>query len=141
SSPRWSRTRTTRSASGCSWAFAPARSTTACTRRRTSCRSRSTAGTSLPAIRRVAVVGAGFAGLAAADALARAGVEVTVLEARGRVGGRVRSRTLENGATVELGAEFVLPGHDVLRATVARLGLDLYEKGTLYGDREPCGGD
>jgi monoamine oxidase len=86
---------------------------------------------------RAIVVGAGFAGLAAADALARAGAEVTVLEARDRVGGRVHSRTLENGATVELGAEFVLPAHDVLRETANRLGLPLYEKGTLYGDREP----
>jgi monoamine oxidase len=83
------------------------------------------------------VVGAGFAGLAAADALARSGADVTVVEARDRVGGRVHSRTLENGATVELGAEFVLPAHDVLRATAERLGLPLYEKGTLYGDREP----
>ena len=65
---------------------------------------------------------------------------MTVLEARDRVGGRVRSSTLENGATVELGAEFVLPGHDLLRSTAARLGLSLYEKGTLYGDREPRGG-
>jgi monoamine oxidase len=86
---------------------------------------------------RAIVVGAGFAGLAAADALQRAGVEVTVLEARDRVGGRVHSHTLENGATVELGAEFVLPPHDVLRASAKRLGLPLYEKGTLYGDREP----
>jgi monoamine oxidase len=86
---------------------------------------------------RAIVVGAGFAGLAAADALQRAGVGVTVLEARDRVGGRVHSHTLENGATVELGAEFVLPAHDVLRATAKRLGLPLYEKGTLYGDREP----
>jgi monoamine oxidase len=86
---------------------------------------------------RAIVIGAGFAGLGAADALQRAGVEVTVLEARDRVGGRVHSRTLENGATIELGAEFVLPPHEVLRATAKRLGLPLYEKGTLYGDREP----
>jgi monoamine oxidase len=89
---------------------------------------------------RTIVVGAGFAGLAAADALVAAGVDVTVLEARDRVGGRVRSRTLENGATVELGAEFVLPAHELLRETAARLGLQLYEKGTLYGDREPRDG-
>jgi monoamine oxidase len=88
---------------------------------------------------RAVVVGAGFAGLAAADALVEAGVEVTVLEARDRVGGRVHSRELGNGAVVELGAEFVLPGYDVLRATAARLGLELYEKGTYYGDREPRG--
>jgi len=90
--------------------------------------------------RRVVVVGAGFAGLAAADALAAAGAEVTVFEARHRVGGRVHSRRLDNGAVVELGAEFVLPGYDVLRETATRLDLELYEKGTLYGDREPRDG-
>jgi monoamine oxidase len=88
----------------------------------------------------VIVVGAGFAGLAAAERLLADGWEVTVFEARERVGGRVHSRRLENGAVVELGAEFVLPGHELLRATAERLGLALYEKGTLYGDREPRGG-
>jgi uncharacterized protein with NAD-binding domain and iron-sulfur cluster len=39
--------------------------------------------------RRVVVVGAGFAGLSAAVSIADAGVDVTVLEARERVGGRV----------------------------------------------------
>jgi monoamine oxidase len=85
-------------------------------------------------------VGAGLAGLAAAEALTAAGADVTVFEARDRVGGRVHSRRLDNGAVVELGAEFVLPGYEVLRATAARLGLELYEKGTLYGDREPRDG-
>jgi len=90
--------------------------------------------------RRVVVVGAGYAGLAAAEALVAGRAEVTVFEARDRVGGRVSSARLDNGAVVELGAEFVLPGYDVLRATAARLGLELYEKGTLYGDREPRDG-
>jgi monoamine oxidase len=65
---------------------------------------------------------------------------VTVFEARDRVGGRVHSQRLENGAVVELGAEFVLPGYDVLRRIASLLGLELYEKGTLYGDREPRDG-
>jgi monoamine oxidase len=90
--------------------------------------------------RRVVVAGAGFAGLAAAEALAGRGMEVTVFEARDRVGGRVHSRQLENGSVVELGAEFVLPGYDALRDTVARLDLEPFEKGTLYGDREPRDG-
>jgi monoamine oxidase len=90
--------------------------------------------------RRVVVVGAGFAGLAAAEVLASRGVEVTVFEARDRIGGRVHSKELENGAVVELGAEFVLPGYGVLRETAARLGLELFEKGTLYGNREPRDG-
>ena len=89
---------------------------------------------------RVVVVGAGFAGLAAAEALATAGVEVVVLEARDRVGGRVWSRALPTGGVVEMGAEFILPDNLVIREYADRLGLALYEKGTTYGDREPRGG-
>lgn len=89
---------------------------------------------------RVLVVGAGFAGLAAAWMLRQRGVEVVVSEARDRVGGRVRSTALANGCVVELGAEFVLPGHETLRRIAGGLGLELYEKGTLYGDRELRGG-
>jgi monoamine oxidase len=65
---------------------------------------------------------------------------VTIFEARDHVGGRVASRRLENGSVVELGAEFVLPGYEVMNGLVERLGLRLFEKGTLYGDREPRGG-
>jgi monoamine oxidase len=87
-----------------------------------------------------AVVGAGLAGLAAADALRRAGSDVIVLEARDRVGGRVWSRRLANGAVVEMGAEFILPGNTVVEQTARRLGLGLWEKGMAYGRREPRGG-
>jgi monoamine oxidase len=89
---------------------------------------------------RVVVVGAGLAGLAAADELRRGEVEVVVLEARDRVGGRVWSRRLENGAVVEMGAEFILPGCTVVRELAERHGLGLWQKGMYYGDREPRGG-
>ncbi len=89
---------------------------------------------------RAIVIGAGFAGLAAADELMRAGASVVVLEARDRVGGRVWSTELSNGAVVEMGAEFILPGNDVLVGLAGRLGLDLWSKGMRYGDREPRGG-
>jgi monoamine oxidase len=89
----------------------------------------------------VIVIGAGFAGLAAADELHRHGVEVTVLEARERVGGRVWSAPFAGGATVERGAEFVLPDYAVMLELAERLGLPLVRKGTLYGHREPRGGD
>ncbi len=55
----------------------------------------------------IAVVGAGFAGLAAAFELVNSGFAVTVLEARQRVGGRVWSTKLANGAIVELGGEWI----------------------------------
>jgi monoamine oxidase len=118
------------------------RSRTACTPRRTICRTASTSGTSrrATALHSAIVVGAGFAGLAAADALTRAGLDVVVLEASERVGGRVWSERLANGSIVERGAEFVLPGNETMRELAARVGLGFREKGTLYGDREPRDG-
>ena len=87
---------------------------------------------------RVAVIGAGFAGLAAADSLRAGGAEVTVLEARDRVGGRVWSVPFA-GATIERGAEFILPGYEVMEELAARFGIRLVLKGTPYGRRIPVG--
>lgn len=62
--------------------------------------------------RRVVVVGGGFSGLACAYELRHAGYEVTVLEARARVGGRVVSFTdWIPGANVEGGGELVGTNH------------------------------
>lgn len=82
--------------------------------------------------RRVVVVGAGMAGAAATARLLEAGVAVTVLEARRRVGGRVSSDSAW-GAPVELGAAWV---HGVRANPVTTLarqaGLGLVP--TNYGD-------
>ncbi len=90
-------------------------------------------------MKRVIVIGAGFAGLAAADALRAGGAEVTVLEARDRVGGRVWSVPFGDGVVVERGAEFILPGYDLMNALAARFGIPLVLKGTPYGRRVPIG--
>jgi len=58
----------------------------------------------------VLVVGGGLAGLYAARLLTRAGITVTVLEARDRVGGRTLSRRMADGSTVDLGAQWIGPG-------------------------------
>ena len=64
----------------------------------------------------VLVIGAGAAGLAAADELARAGRSVLLVEARNRVGGRCLTRHLPAlPVPVELGAEFI---HGRPRATL-----------------------
>lgn len=64
----------------------------------------------------VLVLGAGAAGLGAARVLNDAGVDALVIEARGRVGGRVLTRSdLATPVPVELGAEFL---HGDASATV-----------------------
>ncbi len=76
---------------------------------------------------RVAVVGAGLAGLTAAYRLEQTGLAVDVYEAAGRVGGRaftVRD-VLAPGLVTELGGEFIDSGHVVLRDLVRELGLSL----------------
>ena len=86
------------------------------------------------------MIGAGLAGLVAADELARAGAEVVVLEARSRAGGRVWSERLPGGAVIEMGAEYILPGNTAVRELVDRFGLGLWDKGMRYGRRDPRGG-
>jgi monoamine oxidase len=74
----------------------------------------------------VAVVGAGLAGLIAARDLLAAGLLVLVLEARDRVGGRLLNHTLEGGAVVEVGGQWVGPTQDRVMALAEELGVGLY---------------
>jgi len=78
---------------------------------------------SIPANADVAVVGAGFAGLAAARELVKLGHDVVVLEGRDRVGGRSSTTTIA-GAPVDLGATFVGPTQDAVLELAAELGCE-----------------
>ncbi len=80
------------------------------------------------ALPRVVVVGAGFAGLACADELAAAGYQVTLVEARDRVGGRVLTyRDLVPNKTVEGGGELVGPNQPTWMAYAKRFDLKFVE--------------
>ncbi|MGZ6080573.1 MAG: flavin monoamine oxidase family protein [Myxococcaceae bacterium] len=81
----------------------------------------------------VVVVGAGAAGLAAAEVLVRAGRHVRVLEARPRIGGRVDTRRLPGWpAPVELGAEFVQGKARTLLARARKLRLAVRPTGQRH---------
>lgn len=54
----------------------------------------------------VAIIGAGMSGLAAADALARRGYDVTIWEARDRIGGRIWTDN-RLGTALDLGASWI----------------------------------
>ena len=73
--------------------------------------------------RDVVIIGAGAAGLTAANELKKAGLSVAVLEARDRVGGRLWTDTIE-GAMLEIGGQWISPDQTALQETVAELGLD-----------------
>ena len=72
------------------------------------------------------VVGAGFSGISAARRLQHAGVDVRVLDARDRVGGRVWSREMADGTVVSVGGTWLGKGQDRVFGLSRELGLTPY---------------
>src|SRR3954452_24288920 len=100
----------------------------------------------------VVVVGAGFAGLAAARELAHDDRSVVVLEARNRVGGRGLNKPIGGGEPSEAGGTFAGPTQNHILALAEDMGVgtfETYNKGdnvyfvdgerTTYSDTGPTG--
>jgi len=77
--------------------------------------------------RDVLIVGAGAAGLTAANDLRKAGLSVAVLEARDRIGGRLWTDVID-GAMLEIGGQWVSPDQDALIETIDELGLETFSR-------------
>lgn len=77
----------------------------------------------------VVVVGAGFSGLRAATLLTEAGLDVLVIDARDRVGGKVEARRDERGAMVDSGGQFVCDDMPQVLSLVRHQGKRLVEVG------------
>jgi monoamine oxidase len=84
---------------------------------------------------RIVVVGAGLAGLAAAWTARAAGHDVTVLEARERVGGRTWSQEIAPGVVVERGGEWIDADQHTIRWFCATLGLPIAPHGVSFHRR------
>lgn len=76
----------------------------------------------------VAVIGAGFAGLCAARRLTQAGLDVVVLEASQRVGGRVDRLDLGDGSWLDLGGTWCGPGQDRVVALADEVGVPRFSQ-------------
>jgi monoamine oxidase len=74
----------------------------------------------------VLVVGAGYSGLSAARRLASEGVDVLVVEARDRVGGRVWSEVTPSGALIDHGGQWIGPGQKEFQSLADELAVPTF---------------
>ena len=81
----------------------------------------------------IIIIGGGLSGLALADHLHRAGVDYLLLEARKRLGGRIKIASVGDAA-FDLGPSWFWPGQPRMAAMVERLGLTVFDQ---YSDGTP----
>ena len=90
---------------------------------------------------RIAIIGAGIAGLTAAYYLGERGIKARIFEASARAGGRILTKSIfgHGELTTETGAEFIDTGHKELLRLIRKLGLgeDLSDMDTDdFGEKE-----
>lgn len=74
----------------------------------------------------VVVVGAGLAGLMTARTLATAGVDVLLVEARNRVGGRTCTQPASDGTLIDMGGQWIGPSQHRIAALAQELGVTTF---------------
>lgn len=75
----------------------------------------------------VIIVGAGYAGLNAAYTLMGKGLDVKLLEARDRVGGRVWSEVFAEDCIIERGGQWLGPGYQRYQALAKEFDIDFFQ--------------
>lgn len=90
---------------------------------------------------KVAVIGAGIAGLTCAFELHKAGVEVEVFEREATVGGRMNTRT-KDGLAFDIGANFLIRAYKGVNALADEMGVAVWRASpvahVVYRDGHPC---
>lgn len=78
---------------------------------------------------KVLIVGAGIAGLTAGYRLQQAGVAIDIIEANGRLGGRIRTQAKALGTAIpaEMGGEFIDSSHENLLGLAKELNLTVVD--------------
>lgn len=76
----------------------------------------------------VIIMGAGLTGLTIAYLLQKKGIEVTILESRDRIGGRVHTVTTETNTDLELGATWFAKGHIHLISLLDEFNIGYFEQ-------------
>ncbi|EFO95716.1 CRE-SPR-5 protein [Caenorhabditis remanei] len=95
--------------------------------------------------RKVIIIGAGTAGISAAIQLISTGFDVTILEGRGRIGGRVHSFKTKSGQVMETGGDTLRKLEDSPMTTLLhQVSLEehgVYDYTTIYVDGKPLNDD
>jgi len=80
----------------------------------------------------ILIVGAGLTGLTLNYALKNLGLSIVIVEARGRIGGRIETLATSNGGKLEMGATWLGNKHTYLSKLLADLGIPTFEQ--IIGD-------